>query len=277
MRVPVATTAALLGALACGGTDSSKDLLAAGNMGPGHDRDASIGVDARGTSDAESPGAGGQAASGAGGMDAAAAGGTPGIGDGGATGTGANPGNGGAGGTAHAGGTSGVGGASSGGEPSGGAANGGTNGSGGTCQVQSWCHDRDGDGHGDPMETQSACASPGDGWSATCDDCEDGNPLVHPGAECQPVGYSRTDGGTVSFDFDCDGQEDECGDFVKAAAECTIGGPLNCNGSGYLPNPDRTASSSQNPYCGSTAYRNCVSIGVPCVAQAVTKPAVVCH
>lgn len=150
-------------------------------------------------------------------------------------------------------------------------------GSGGACQPTTWCHDQDGDQHGDPAQTQSACASPGSDWTSVCDDCDDTETLVHPGADCQVASYTALDGVTLSFDYDCDGVETECGTFVKAAAGCTTAGIGVCAGGGYLPNPNRTASSGQDAYCGSTAYRNCIAVGVPCVAQATTMTAITCQ
>lgn len=141
-----------------------------------------------------------------------------------------------------------------------------------------WCRDRDGDGFGNPAETRFQCGDPGGEWTQNCGDCHDGNADVHPGADCQGGGYLAADGVTTSFDYDCDGHETECGTFTKAAAAgCGIMGPLACGGSGYLPNPNRTATTEQNAYCGSTSYRNCISVGLPCVAQTVTKTAVVCR
>jgi hypothetical protein len=153
------------------------------------------------------------------------------------------------------------------------------NGDGGACpEPKKWCHDRDGDGYGDPDESRVDCDSPGDKWTEACNDCRDDNALVHPDAVCHEGGFTLIDGVAVSFDYDCDGHEDECGDVAKADAEgCGIKGPLSCAGSGYLPNPDRAAGADQNAYCGTTSYRNCVSVGIPCVAQTVTKPAVECH
>jgi hypothetical protein len=160
------------------------------------------------------------------------------------------------------------------------ASSGGTGGTLGTgpdgCQFALWCHDGDHDQHGDPLDTQTSCISPGNDWTTTCDDCDDTNDKVHPGAACKPTAFSVAGGGTQSFDYDCSGIETECGIFAKAAT-CTIAGVGKCSGAGYLPNPNRTATSGQNAYCGSTAYQNCVSVGVPCVAQAVTMTAISCQ
>jgi hypothetical protein len=228
--------------------------------------------------DAQTSGGRGGSSGGAGsvGGDASSDGGSTGA-DGGSTGA--------DGGASSTGGTNSAGGASSSGGDSNDGGTGGTSdagggltGSGGDCQPTKWCRDRDGDGHGDPNESKTACIAPGTEWKAQCDDCRDGNARVHPDAECREDGYTLSDGVTLSFDYDCDGHESECADFVKADADgCGPVGPLNCAGSGYLPNPDRSAGAEQNSYCGSTAYRNCVSVGIPCVSQTVTKAAVACH
>jgi hypothetical protein len=140
-----------------------------------------------------------------------------------------------------------------------------------------WCHDGDADGSGTPEGSVLACEPPDADWITKCDDCDDGNAAVHPGAECSPTSYVPTGGSLLSFDYDCDGREDECGTFPKAAASCGVVGPLNCAGGGYLPNASRAGKTDLNPYCGSTAYRNCQSVGLPCVAQEATKPPVTCR
>ncbi|MFH1466160.1 MAG: MopE-related protein [Pseudomonadota bacterium] len=61
-----------------------------------------------------------------------------------------------------------------------------------------WYTDGDADGYGDPDNSSRSCAQPG-GTVADGDDCDDGDPGVHPGAEetCDEV------------DQDCDGAVDE--------------------------------------------------------------------
>ncbi|MDP2309564.1 MAG: putative metal-binding motif-containing protein [Pseudomonadota bacterium] len=58
--------------------------------------------------------------------------------------------------------------------------------------------DDDGDGYGDAAATHEACAAPS-GYVENDTDCDDGEPLAHPGAT------EVCDG----FDNDCDGHEDE--------------------------------------------------------------------
>jgi hypothetical protein len=48
------------------------------------------------------------------------------------------------------------------------------------CAASTWSADTDGDGHGDPAASMSACAAPA-GHVAVGDDCDDTQPLVRPG------------------------------------------------------------------------------------------------
>lgn len=172
---------------------------------------------------------------------------------------------------------------SAGGAPgSGGTGTGGMNSTGGAgndaCQELTWCRDGDGDDFGDPDQSQAGCTAPGSEWITNCDDCDDGNAAVHPGAACSPLAYSPTSGAEPSFDFDCDGQETPCdAPTIANAAGCGPVGPLSCAGAGYLPSSQRAVTADQNPYCGSTEWRNCVSVGLPCVAQEVIKSPVTCR
>jgi hypothetical protein len=172
----------------------------------------------------------------------------------------------GASGNAGAGGTAGGGGS-------------GTGGSGG-CVTKTWCFDDDTDGHGNPDNTQSSCSKPGTDWVASCDDCHDGNSQVHPGASsCHASPFTQADGTTLSFDYDCNGQETVCEGAQKANEQgCVWSGLLGtCTGSGYLPNPDRPAQGAAfDRYCGSTLWRNCAGGALGCSALNETRPAVTC-
>ena len=61
-----------------------------------------------------------------------------------------------------------------------------------------WYVDADGDGHGDPDDTQEACDAPS-GYVGMADDCDDTNEDIHPGADEYCNGT----------DDDCDGDVDE--------------------------------------------------------------------
>src|SRR5262249_43972460 len=65
------------------------------------------------------------------------------------------------------------------------------------CALTAWYRDADGDGFGVTGQLQSACAPP-PGYVRASGDCNDGNPLVHPGA---PETCDRVD-------EDCDGTAD---------------------------------------------------------------------
>jgi len=138
-----------------------------------------------------------------------------------------------------------------------------------------WCRDQDGDTHGDPQQSKTACEAPGADFVTLCDDCHDANADVHPAADCQIVSYQPAQGGGESFDYNCDGVETECGQIAKAQT-C---GPsvLQCGGSGYVPNPNRQATASQDAYCGSTQYRQCTPLATFCTAQTQTREAVGCN
>jgi hypothetical protein len=161
-----------------------------------------------------------------------------------------------------------------------------TAGTGGTDGGQSdacavmWCRDSDGDGHGDPAETQQTCDAPGSDWVTSCDDCHDDNADVHPGVTgCHGVAYTASDGVTKSFDYDCSGEETPCQALARATGNCMLNlASISCTGSGYLPNPDREAESTQDDYCGSTRYRVCnVAPAVGCLPTEQTDSAVPCH
>ncbi len=113
-------------------------------------------------------------------------------------------------------------------------------------------HDVDQDSYGG-TETQMACEPPGSNWVLQGGDCDDANPLVHPG---QATYFSQpyTVGGVESFDYNCDGQETPeptSTPLVGADAGCTgqytAGGCIG--GDGWQPTM-RTGV-GVNPYCGS--------------------------
>jgi len=71
----------------------------------------------------------------------------------------------------------------------------------------SWYFDVDGDGYGDPTASTTACSSPGTGWMAGGEDCDDGDASVYPGA------VETCDG----LDNDCDSLVDDEDPEVDAA------------------------------------------------------------
>lgn len=68
------------------------------------------------------------------------------------------------------------------------------------CEVKTWYHDGDGDGHGDPSAAQDACEAPADAV-ALGDDCDDAHAAAYPG------GVELCD----KLDNNCDGVVDEYG------------------------------------------------------------------
>ncbi len=80
--------------------------------------------------------------------------------------------------------------------------------------ASTWYQDADGDGWGDATSTSTACTQPS-GWAAAAGDCDDSEPLAHPGLE-EICG----DG----IDNDCDG----------AAGACTLEGTLDVSGADGL-------------------------------------------
>ena len=72
------------------------------------------------------------------------------------------------------------------------------------CTEQTWYLDRDGDGFGDTFSNQLACHAP-DGYANFGGDCDDSDPVVHPGAVDS-----------------CDGRDDNCDGFADDAASSSL-------------------------------------------------------
>lgn len=122
--------------------------------------------------------------------------------------------------------------------------------------------DADGDGFGAAAGSQTACTNPGAGWVAVPGDCHDGNAEVFPGQKTYfGVGYMPATGSSLSFDYDCNGVEDE---------EVDPSGPGHfngCNGmckgeGGYAATPFRGPGT--NPFCGSQTLSQCNSTSGTC-------------
>ena len=104
---------------------------------------------------------------------------------------------------------------------------------------QDWYIDLDGDGYGDGSVGLWACEQP-TGHVADGTDCDDGDPLFHPGApetDCTDPADYNCDGSTGFMDNDGDGYAacEECDDTLAAvnpaAAELCNGIDDNCDGS----------------------------------------------
>ncbi len=127
--------------------------------------------------------------------------------------------------------------------------------------VITYYRDFDGDGHGNPLETTSACA-PSLGWVSSNDDCDDRNEMAFLGAIEANYPCDRADN-------DCDEEIDEAGndqvtcyvdgdeDFYGRAADpqefcfaCPsgyVGNSTDCDDSNPLVHPG--ASYQTTPYC----------------------------
>lgn len=139
-----------------------------------------------------------------------------------------------------------------------------------TCPT--WCIDFDNDTFGSTSQTTVSCGKPSGNWVQmgskpnACEDCFDQNNVVYPGSNhCDHAGY-LTNGG-ISFDYNCDGNQLACSDFVKAGT-CAPdpGNPGKCTGSGYLKSNIVIA----NPHCGSDKFQNCVGISLGVDGGSVT-------
>ena len=86
-----------------------------------------------------------------------------------------------------------------------------------------WYADVDGDGYGDPDNAQSACASPGAGYTSDGADCDDGDAAINP------AGSEVCDAADV--DEDCDGASDDADASVDTATWLTF--HPDADGDGY--------------------------------------------
>jgi len=129
------------------------------------------------------------------------------------------------------------------------------------CEPLTWYQDLDGDGWGVDSETIEACEPPGTLWSLQSGDCDDANDKVYPGqTEYFTQGYVHSVTSEISFDYDCDGKEENQNEPTSSQAECHAQSIGKCTGTGYLPvNPARPGA-SVNQFCGSTTLRTCTPI-----------------
>ena len=147
------------------------------------------------------------------------------------------------------------------------------------CTGTTYYKDQDRDGVGGTT-TQVTCTSPGDGWVTKGGDCADNNLDVFPGqTDYLDEAYSKS-GGVKSFDFDCNGTEEQEAPVQKAASTCVVAGN-GCAGGGYIP--AQRIGAGVDPLCGATEYQTCTrkTVGLPgpgCEGTIATVPnPVLCH
>jgi hypothetical protein len=139
--------------------------------------------------------------------------------------------------------------------------------------------DSDKDGYGGTVSVKQ-CTAPA-GYVSAAGDCNDANAQVHPGQTSYfTSGYTNL-AGSVSYDYDCDAveTEDPAGGGFVHLTDCGVA----CDGEGYLTNLPVRSGSGVDPFCGSTRYELCISIGSPrvfaptCTQNLLSVTAVTCR
>jgi len=136
--------------------------------------------------------------------------------------------------------------------------------------------DGDGDGYGGTT-TLLACTPPDAGtWVTKGGDCDDSDAIVNPGQTAYfSTGYMPTGKSTVSFDYNCDGQESESGNAPKAACQVVS---LACVGSGYIEASPARSGVGVDPFCGSDQSVTCAFTSLVCQSGAAfMSPPIACH
>ena len=151
------------------------------------------------------------------------------------------------------------------------------------------CHrDAHGDGYGDPAVTEEQPGTCAKGWVSTGTDCFDGSADVHPG-QTSFFATGVKIGARLSFDYDCDGREEEATPAEPHASfpSCDFAGLAHggCleRGSGYLAVDPPRVGGGVDDFCGSSyiAGRCAGLIGASCDAQGATdttlRPPIACR
>jgi hypothetical protein len=103
--------------------------------------------------------------------------------------------------------------------------------------------DADRDGYGTGAATGAACTPP-EGNATKLGDCLDSDARVHPGQTTfYGAGYTSA-AGMLSYDYNCNGTEEDQGPRGMCAATCAVG---------YAPGAKRLTPGA-NEYCGSTSF-----------------------
>ena len=135
-----------------------------------------------------------------------------------------------------------------------------------------WYADLDGDGYGDPSGLVNACTPP-EGYVANTDDCNDGDNVIHPGADEYCDGLDNDCSGSVDDDitlvtFYADNDGDGWGDETNTVVACApptgyVAQAGDCDDSSDLATPGHaevacmamttTASATATNICRSTS------------------------
>lgn len=115
------------------------------------------------------------------------------------------------------------------------------------CWLQTYYHDLDLDGYGDPGAPLQACQLPA-GYVSEAGDCDDGDAEVHPGQ----AAYFALPSAGGSYDYDCDGVVEL--ERPSLASGCAV---ASCDGEGWTAGV---------PACGDAGYlTHCVPyLGLGC-------------
>jgi hypothetical protein len=151
-----------------------------------------------------------------------------------------------------------------------------TGGTSDACVASAFYLDGDGDGYGGTTAA-SGCAAPTSGnWVRVGGDCDDSNATVNPGQTAFfAKGYTPTGKTSISFDYNCDGQETESGASPKAGCQVSN---LTCIGSGYLQAMPIRSGPGVDPFCGSALTVACPSNILACSAGPPQQAApITCH
>jgi hypothetical protein len=143
------------------------------------------------------------------------------------------------------------------------------------CTETTFYLDGDQDGWGGTT-TAMACSSPGTFWVTQGGDCDDSNATVHPGqASFFTVGYVPTGKTETSFDYNCDGTEEESGSSPKANCAVDV---TTCIGAGYIEAMPVRTGPGVDAYCASASTVTCTYEVTSCpesTPQAAS--AIACH
>lgn len=127
-----------------------------------------------------------------------------------------------------------------------------------TCELKPvFYKDGDGDGWGDVAGGTTRQCAASTGWALNAGDCQDGDPRVFPGQKSYFPGWYRAANGQPSFDYDCNGVEQDPPGTPHFAG-CL---EPECKGEGFGPAGSGRTGAGVNDYCGSRKRFVCVKGG----------------